>query len=103
MFGLIEGNIEAAKEELHKLDVLDDALGLSDQEIIRQEETIANLFLQLKNMNNLRAQKANVRWLQDGDTNSRYFHQVINGRRKENEMKLQAWRLMECGKMTQIG
>lgn len=42
---MIEGSIEAAKEELHKLDILDDTFGLSEQKVSRHQETIANLFL----------------------------------------------------------
>lgn len=31
-------------------------------------------------------QKANVRWLDEGDTNSKYFHAIINDRRRRSTL-----------------
>lgn len=36
----------------------------------------------LKCEQSLLKKKANIRWLEDGDSNSKYFHAIINDRRR---------------------
>lgn len=54
--------------------------------MIRRKALTAELFTTLKQRNNLYAQKAKIRWLKEGDVNSKFFHRVINFRRKTNEI-----------------
>ncbi|XP_057775476.1 uncharacterized protein LOC130994451 [Salvia miltiorrhiza] len=85
-FGSIEENIGKLKNDICCWDAIDDTMGLEDDEIIKRNESVANLFLQLKNRDSLLSQKARDRWLTDGDVNSNYFHKVINGRRLKNDI-----------------
>lgn len=57
------GKFAAEKEEIFRLDILDDTFGLSETEVMERQATTANLFLQLKNWNNLLDHKARAVWL----------------------------------------
>lgn len=47
---------------------------------------MANLIRQFHNRKNLLAQKAKLRWLKEGDVNSKMFHKAINARRRNNNV-----------------
>ncbi|XP_057811260.1 uncharacterized protein LOC131025482 [Salvia miltiorrhiza] len=85
-FGSIDESIEKLKDELKEWDTKDDNVGLDEEEVLKRNETSASLILQMKNRDSLLAQKAKIRWLQDGDINSGYYHKVINGRRAKNDL-----------------
>lgn len=85
-FGCLNGNIENQKQEIQRLDIIDEVFGLDDQEIIRRNEATTILLRDLKRKDSLQKQKARLTWLKDGDLNSRVFHQAINKRRKRNEV-----------------
>ncbi|XP_057779859.1 uncharacterized protein LOC130998458 [Salvia miltiorrhiza] len=86
VFGNIESRIKSLKAELQELDTIDDTLGLEEEEIIKRNEIRANIFLQSKNRLSLLKQKAKFKWLKEGDMNSSFYHKVIIGRRKKNEV-----------------
>ncbi|KAL8492247.1 hypothetical protein ACS0TY_023765 [Phlomoides rotata] len=79
-------NVEKRKEEILKLDLIDDALGLEDWEICKINEEQAGLLVELERRDSLLRQKSRVKWIEDGDTNSSFFHNFINKRRKRNEI-----------------
>lgn len=86
VFGNLDKCIEDRKEEIYQLDILDDAFGLDDSEVIRRNEVTALLFRDLRYKDSLISQKANCKWLREGDNNSKIFHRCINSRRKRNEI-----------------
>lgn len=73
-------------EEIRRLDVVDDIFGLDESEIMDRNKNVAELYRNLSWRNTLFAQKARIRWIKEGDVNSRFFHKVINRRRKQNEI-----------------
>lgn len=85
-FGNIDNKMDQHKQEIHELDMIDDTFGLEEEEIVRRKESTANLFRSLNQRNNLYAQKAKIKWLNEGDVNSNFFHQAVNFRRKKNEI-----------------
>ncbi|KAL8461664.1 hypothetical protein ACS0TY_032954 [Phlomoides rotata] len=85
-FGNMEEKIEKHREEIWKLDAIDDTLGLEEQEIIQRNHESALLLSELQRKDSLLHQRARCNWLKNGDTNSRFFHCFINRRRKRNEI-----------------
>lgn len=86
VFGTIEGKFELHKREIYELGLIDDTLGLEEEEIIKRKESPQNLFRSLNQRNSLHAQKSNIKWLMEGDINSSFLHRAINFRRKINEI-----------------
>lgn len=73
VFRDLEQKVSKLREEFDMLDIQDDAEGLSEVEKIIRSEVSAQLLLALENRRSLLAQKAKMRWLKEGDTNSRLF------------------------------
>lgn len=85
-FGSMENRIEARKQEIFKLDMIDDALGLENGEIAKRNEVRALLFNDIKFHESILRQKSRCGWIREGDANTRFFHNFINKRRKRNEI-----------------
>ncbi|KAK2659184.1 hypothetical protein Ddye_005717 [Dipteronia dyeriana] len=49
-------------------------------------ELLSKLWLNIRNDKKLWRQKSRVKWLKEGDKNSKFFHFVANGRRKSNRI-----------------
>ncbi|KAL8474246.1 hypothetical protein ACS0TY_030897 [Phlomoides rotata] len=86
VFGMMDAKIEARKQEINKLDIIDEVMGLDEQEISRRNEERVNLFHDMKCKDNILLQKARCKWIKEGDANTRFFHKYINKRRKRNEI-----------------
>lgn len=79
-------HLKEAKEELERWDLKGEVHSLSVEEVVARRECMANV-CRLSHMNcSILWQKARVRWLKNGDANSRYFHGCINMRRRKNEI-----------------
>lgn len=83
-FGHIDQKIKSLREDIHALDLQDDAHGLSEEEALRRKEVSAQLLLQLNNRKSFLAQKAKLIWIREGDINSKLFHKSIKSRRLSN-------------------
>jgi hypothetical protein len=83
--------IKEAKEELNRLEIKGESVGLSMEEVLNMRETATKLH-ELSNLNcSIQWQNSRVRWLKEGDANSSYFHRCINKRRRENEILSLEW------------
>lgn len=67
--------------------MVDDALGLSEEEVVKRKDVSAQLLLQLHNRISLLAQKAKLKWLKERDVNSKVFHKAIKSRRSRNGIR----------------
>ncbi|XP_057779903.1 uncharacterized protein LOC130998504 [Salvia miltiorrhiza] len=85
-FGEIDNKIQELQKELQEKDKVDEQRGLQESEVIRRNEIQALLSLQLTNKQMMLQQKAKLKWLKEGDTNSGFFHRAIRGRRVKNEI-----------------
>lgn len=72
-FGNIDQKIKSLREDIHALDLVDDASGPSEEEALQQSEKTAHLLFHLNNRKSLLVQKAKLTWIKDGDVNSKFF------------------------------
>ncbi|XP_058784985.1 uncharacterized protein LOC131659881 [Vicia villosa] len=85
IFGKIDLEIEENVKELNKWD---------DREVWEEEihlnkvKASKNIWFNLKLKENMLIQKSRMRWLNDGDDNSRYFHNSVKERRRMNRICL---------------
>ncbi|XP_058746742.1 uncharacterized protein LOC131619688 [Vicia villosa] len=82
IFGKIDLDMEEGVREINSIDDL-------DPDIVVEEDVRGNanrkFWLNLKIKENMIKQKARVRWINDGDVNSKYFHSLMK-KRLEKEL-----------------
>ncbi|KAL6566436.1 hypothetical protein OROGR_002051 [Orobanche gracilis] len=74
-------------EQMDIVNVVDEKVNfeeLTDEDVTRRREASAELWKRAKQKDSLMSQKSRLRWLKDGDSNSKYFHTVINRNRRVN-------------------
>jgi hypothetical protein len=85
VFGILDLNIDKTVKELNDIEGLlgeDDV----DLEITRREGLNKDFWSQLHFKESLLKQKSRMRWVKEGDSNSRYFHESIKSRRRRNQL-----------------
>lgn len=85
-FGNMETKIRLLKEEIQLLDEKDDRDELAVEDAARRRLIAAQLLIQMNNRRSLLSQKARIRWLREGDVNSKMFHKAISLRRFTNNL-----------------
>lgn len=78
--------LEAKKFEIALLDIIDNTLGLEEDEIIDRNRLSAELLRGMIWKENMLYQRAKNRWIKDGDVNFRFYHCWINKRLKTNSL-----------------
>ena len=72
------------EQELNKLEESTSDRHLSLQEVGMRKQLKEDLWVAAQSHESLLRQKARARWIREGDCNSRYFHLMINARRRHN-------------------
>jgi len=75
------------EEELNKLEEDTSQRQLSTQEELKLRQLQEALWTTAQAHESLLRQKARVRWIKQGDCNSRYFHLMMNANRRNNYLK----------------
>jgi exonuclease III len=85
VFGILDLNIENTVKELNEIEGL---LGGDevDVELTRREGLKKEFWSQLHFKESLLKQKSRMRWVKEGDSNSRFFHESIKSRRRRNQL-----------------
>jgi len=65
----------------------DDESNLEEEDKVNQMNLLSDLKLPLDKENALLNQKARLKWIEQGDNNSKYFHSRIKWRRVTNELR----------------
>ncbi|KAL8470945.1 hypothetical protein ACS0TY_033497 [Phlomoides rotata] len=82
----MEHQIEEKKGEIEKLDLVDDAFGLSEEESARRQEMMGELQKEASWNEKQLFQKSRIKWIEEGDLNSGFFHKWITKNNKRNEL-----------------
>lgn len=72
------------EEELNQLEADTTDRHLQPQELLTRRKLQEELWVAALSHKSLMRQKARLRWIKEGDCNSRYFHLLINSSRKNN-------------------
>jgi hypothetical protein len=85
VFGILDLNIEKTVKDLNDLE---DQItnGDCDPNQFNSKELVKTFRDQIHSKDSLLRQKARTQWIQEGDTNSRFFHASIKARRRRNQI-----------------
>jgi len=83
-FGDTLKKYQKIEQELNKLEEITSDRQLSQQETLIRKQLQEDLWREAQSHESLLRQKARSRWINEGDCNSRYFHMLINARRRHN-------------------
>ncbi|XP_019241015.1 PREDICTED: uncharacterized protein LOC109221003 [Nicotiana attenuata] len=85
--GDVQENVKQMEENTR---LQEEAYDLDDSEENRQElhKSQAEYIRWLKMQDSILKQKARVKWAEEGDTNSKYFHSVIRERRRKTQLHM---------------
>ncbi|PNX74096.1 cysteine-rich receptor-like protein kinase [Trifolium pratense] len=87
IFGILDLNIEKTVNELNELEGMFASRGTVPNSV--NSKVINQKFWELLNFKeSLIKQKSRVKWIQEGDSNSRFFHASIKGRRRRNQLSI---------------
>jgi len=87
IFGLIGTKKQNLIMEIGDLDKKGDESNLEDVEKLKRMNLLCELKMLLQKESSLINQNARIKWMQQGDINSKYFHSKIRWRRIKNELK----------------
>ncbi|GAU33427.1 hypothetical protein TSUD_380630 [Trifolium subterraneum] len=85
VFGIIDLNINKTVKELNEAEDLI-ANGNGDPTLFKTKELVKSFWDQILYKESLLHQKARTKWIQEGDSNSRFFHASIKSRRRRNQL-----------------
>ncbi|XP_020207365.1 uncharacterized protein LOC109792369 [Cajanus cajan] len=86
-FGNIQTRLREVEERMNSLDIKEEEGELDETDQRSKRQLQQQLWDLAKHNESLLRQKSRVRWLLKGDKNTRYFHVVVNWRRRMNSLK----------------
>lgn len=86
-FGNIHNNIDRIEKAMNKLDKKEDSLVLSLEEVEARKWMQEEFWRNVMYRESLFKQKSRVKWIKESNCNSKFFHIVVNWRRRKNMIR----------------
>ncbi|MCH87170.1 LINE-1 reverse transcriptase like, partial [Trifolium medium] len=83
-YGMVDSKIAKLISDINSLDIRSEVTGLLEGEVALRKNLFSDMWHLRFSKASVLAQRARLRWLREGDANSRYFHATINSRGKKN-------------------
>lgn len=86
VFGDVNRKKKKAADILNELEKKAEVSDLGEEELKQRREYGAEFWKRAKQAESLACQKAKIKWVKEGDANTKFFHAMINFRRKTNSL-----------------
>ncbi len=87
-FHSIARTLKTVSDEIQLLDAQEESLNLSPDQLDRRRQLKSEYAKVVAEEEILWKSRANQHWLREGDNNTRFFHAMANGRRRENAINV---------------
>ncbi|GLT98273.1 hypothetical protein SLE2022_157850 [Rubroshorea leprosula] len=86
VFGNMEAQYVQAVKKIEQVDLQNEVADLEELEIVKRQEGFSEMWDVLRKRELIWKHKSRNRWIREGDANTRFFHNVANGRRAQNNI-----------------
>jgi len=83
----LKEKIKDVVAKINEVDIQDKEGNASDERLIGRKELISEFWKVATNYESLMQQKARSKWLKDGNGNPKFFHAMVNRRRRKNMLR----------------
>lgn len=85
-FGDLNRRKKEIVEKINELEKKAESGDLRDDELKQRKEWVVEFWRCSKQIESLASQKAKVKWVKEGDANTKFFHTMVNYKRKKNSL-----------------
>ncbi|KAK2444918.1 hypothetical protein QL285_015908 [Trifolium repens] len=87
-FGEAENKKKVLIKGISELDLKSEVAGLEEVEVVERKRLFEELWVLLKKIDALTYQRSRSKWLKEGDSNYRFFHNCIKARKRRNNLNV---------------
>lgn len=86
MFSSVDANIIRLEDTFDAFDMIGNPPNLTSDEIVHKRETTRELWFGAHNQESIWKQKSRIKWIREGDNNTRFFQCIAKARSQRNHM-----------------